>query len=134
MRLRIVCVYLLISFTFSNCTKDKSAIPKPIIIAPPVILPPTVNKDSLAKVDYDKYLFRILDFSCNGCHDGGEFGGPGPGDFRTFSKFKIAVLRPGNPMRNRGLTDMADCSGTYGCLIPLRKDSLSNWLKDYFNL
>ncbi len=120
-------ILFLIGFLFYNCTKDESTPPKTPI--------QTKNLDSLARLDYNKSLSRILSANvgfCMGCHDGAG-AGPGPGDFRTFDNFKITVLKPGNLVRNRGLADMSSC-GNYGCLTTSQKDTLSNWLKDYFNL
>jgi hypothetical protein len=137
MKCRLIYLFSLLCLTLYNCSKDSSPIPispKQQIID--TILPnPVVNRDSLARVDFNKYLIRILDAgSCTGCHDGGAFGGPGPGDFGTYDKFKLTVLKSGNPMRIEGLGEMSDCSGNYGCLTPLQKDSLSNWLQKYFSL
>jgi cytochrome c5 len=113
---------------FFNCTKDQSIIPK-------ISIATVANNDSLANLDFTKYLGRILDDgSCTGCHDGGAFGGPGPGDFRTYSKFKTTVLKSGNPVRIEGLGRMSTCGGNFGCLNQLQKDSVSNWLQKYFSL
>jgi hypothetical protein len=118
---------MLVSVFVYACTKDKSIVPKSATAG-------QVNKDSLANVDFTKYLGRILESSCTGCHDGGAFGGPGPGDFRTYDKFKITVLKSGNPVRTEGLGRMSSCNGSYGCLSQLQKDSVSNWLQSYFSL
>ncbi len=115
-------------FVFYACTKEQSPIRKVTVAA-------AANNDSLANVDFTKYLGRILEAgSCSGCHDGGAFGGSGPGDFRTYAKFKTTVLKSGNPVRTDGLGRMADCGGNYGCLSTLQKDSVSNWLQKYFSL
>jgi hypothetical protein len=110
---------------FFNCTKDQSIIPSV----------KTINNDSLARVAYNKYLSRIISANvgfCMGCHDGSG-PGPGPGDFRTYDDFKLTVLKPGNLVRVRGLNEMSECKD-YGCLTVSQKDTLSTWLKDYFNL
>jgi cytochrome c5 len=118
---------ILVMLVAYACTKDVSPLPKNLTVA--------INNDSLANVDFTKYLGRILENgSCTGCHDGGAFGGPGPGDFRTYSKFKTTVTKSGNPVRTDGLGRMSTCGGNYGCLNSLQKDSLSNWLQKYFNL
>jgi hypothetical protein len=111
--------------SFHACTKEQSPIPNISAAA-------TTNNDSLANLDFTKYLGRILENgSCNGCHSGG---GPGPGDFTTYNKLKITVLKSGNPMRTEGLGRMATCGGNFGCLNQLQKDSVSNWLQKYFSL
>ncbi len=123
-----ICSLLIAVFVLYACTKEKSPIPKITVAA-------AANNDSLANADFTKYLGRILEAgSCTGCHDGGAFGGSGPGDFRTYTKFKTTVLKSGNPVRTEGLGRMAICGGSYGCLSQLQKDSLSNWLQKYFSL
>lgn len=73
------------------------------------------------QVTYNGYVKNVISTYCLNCHSGG---GPGPGDFRTYS----GLVEHTHAWKIRVLPDNADMPQGNAPLPPSVRDSLSYWI------